>query len=60
MQGPCNTHAMLKTGREQEKACFLNLFVQITGRIWMVVGRDYFSHYSSHSENVASACKVHE
>ena len=34
------------------------LFVQISGRIWTVVGRGYFLHDSSHSENVASARRV--
>ena len=37
---------------------FLNLFVQISRWIWTVVGRRYFLHYSSHSENVASACRT--
>ena len=49
---------MLETGQEKEKTRFLNLFVQISGRIWTVVGRGYFLHASSHSENVASACRV--
>ena len=35
-----------------------NLFVQMSGRIWTVVGRGYFSHASSYSENVASARRV--
>jgi len=37
------------------KTCFVffNLFVKISGRISTVVGRGYFSHSSSHSENVA-------
>ena len=37
---------------------FFNLFVQISGQIWTVVGRGYFSLYSSRSENVASARRV--
>ena len=37
---------------------FFNLFVQISGRIWTVVGRGYFSHASSYRENVASAHRV--
>ena len=51
---------MLKTGQEKEKTRFLNLFVQISGRIWTVVGRGYFSHASSHNENysVASVRRV--
>ena len=49
---------MLLTDQEQEKARFLNLFVQISGWIWAVVGRGYFLHASSHSENVASARRV--
>ena len=40
------------------KTRFFYLFVQISGRIWTVVGRGYFSHASSHSENVASARRV--
>ena len=58
MQDECKTHTVLQTGQEQEKACFFNLFFQISGWVWMVVGRGYFSHTGSHSENVASACKV--
>ena len=54
----CQTHTMLKTGQEQEKTRFFDLFVQISGRIWMVVGRGYFSHDSSRSENVESARRV--
>ena len=42
----------------EKKTRFLDLFVQISGRIWTVVGRGYFSHASSHSENVASARRV--
>ena len=49
---------MLETGQEKEKTRFLNLFVQISGRIWTVVGRGYFSHDSSHSENEASVRRV--
>ena len=45
---------LVKTG----KSPFFNLFVQISGRIWMVIGRCYFLHTSSFSENVASARKV--
>ena len=52
------THAMLQTGQEQEKKPFFSSFVQISGRIWTVVGSGYFSHASSHSENVASARRV--
>ena len=39
---------------EQEKMHFLNLFVQISGRIWTVISRGYFLHDSSHSKNVTS------
>ena len=45
----------LRTGK---KPVFFNLFVQISGRIWAVVGRGYFSHDSSHRGNVASARRV--
>ena len=45
----------LRTGKKNR---FFNLFVQISGRIWAVVGRGYFSHDSSHRESVASACRV--
>ena len=45
----------LRTGK---KTVFFNLFVQISGRIWAVVGRGYFSHDSSHRGNVASARRV--
>ena len=44
----------LRTG----KKTIFNLFVQISGRIWMVVGRGYFSHDSLHGKNVASARRV--
>ena len=55
----CKTHVMFQTGQEQEKNLFFfNSFVQTFGQIWMVVDRGYFSHASSHSENVASACRV--
>ena len=30
----------------------------MTGRIWTVVRRGYFSHASSYSENVASARRI--
>ena len=40
------------------KIVFFNVFVQISGRNWTVVGRGYFAHNSSHSENVASARRV--
>ena len=33
---------------------FFNLFIQIFGRIWTVVGRGYFSHASLYRENVRS------
>ena len=39
-------------------AVFFQLFVQISGRIWAVVGRGYFSHDNSHRGNVASARRV--
>ena len=42
----------------RKKPGFFYLFVQISGRIWTVVGRGYFSHDSSHSENIAPARKV--
>ena len=41
--------------RAGKTAVFFNLFAQISGRIWTVVSRAYFSNASSHSENVASA-----
>ena len=44
--------------QEQEKNQFFNLFIQISGRIWTVVGRGYFSHASSYRKNVASARRV--
>ena len=37
---------------------FLNLFVQVSGRIWTVVGRGYFSHATLYNENLASARRV--
>ena len=56
------THARLtqcsKLVRNRKKNHFSNLFVQISGRIWTVVSKGYFSHASSHSENVASARRV--
>ena len=49
----------LNQSRTGKSLFFLNIiFVQISGRIWSVVGRGYFSHASSHSENVASAHRV--
>ena len=44
----------LRTGKKS----FFQLFVQISGRIWAVVGRGYFSHDNSHRGNVASARRV--
>ena len=49
---------MLETGQKRKKTRFFNLFVQISGRIWTVVGRGYFSHASYYRENVASARRV--
>ena len=37
---------------------FFNFFVQISERIRTVVGRGYFPHDSSHSEDEASARKM--
>ena len=37
---------------------FFNLFAQISGRIWTVVNRGFFSNASPHSENVATARRV--
>ena len=53
-QDSCNPLHRLK----QEKNVFLDLFVQISGQIWTVVGRGYFSHDSSRRKNVASARRV--
>ena len=47
-----------KPVKNKKKPVFFNLFVQISGRIWTVVGRGYFSHASSYRENVASARRV--
>ena len=44
--------------RAGKKTVFFNIFVQISGQIWAVVGKGYFSHHSSHLENVASARRV--
>ena len=44
----------LRTGKKP----FFQLFVQISGRIWAVVGRGYFSNDNSHRGNVASARRV--
>ena len=57
------THARLTRCSKPVKSrknnpVFVNLFAQISGRIRTVVGRGYFSHDSSHSENVASARRV--
>ena len=41
-----------------KKTGFFNIFVQIPGQIWAIVGRGYFSHDSSHRENVSSARRV--
>ena len=41
-----------------QNSVFCNLFVQISERLWAVVGRGYFSHDSSQSENEASAHTV--
>ena len=43
-----------KPVKNRKKPVF-NLFIQISGQIWMVITRGYFSHNSSHSKNVASA-----
>ena len=40
------------------KPVFLNLFDQVSGRIWTVVGSGYFSHATSYRENLASARSV--
>ena len=40
------------------KTRFFDLFVQMTGRIWTVVRRGYFSHAISYRENVAPARRV--
>ena len=48
----------VKNRHGQVKTRFFYLFVQISGRIWTVVGRGYFSHASSYRENVASARRV--
>ena len=47
-----------KPVKNRKKTGFFNLFIQISGRIWTVVSRGYFSHDSSNSENVASADRV--
>ena len=50
---------MFQAGREQVKTCFfLNLFDQVSGRIWTVVGSGYFSYATSYRENLASARSV--
>ena len=54
-QDSCNA---LNQSRTEKKPGFFNLFVQISGQIWTVVSRGYFSHDSSNSENVASAHRV--
>ena len=50
-QDSCNA---LNWSRMGKTTGFFNLFIHISGWIWMVVGRGYFSHDSSHSENVTS------
>ena len=47
-----------KPVKKKKNPVFFNLFVQISRRIWTVVGRSCFSHAISHSENVASARRV--
>ena len=47
-----------KPVKNRKKPIFLNLFVQISGLIWTVVGRGYFSHTCSHSKSVTSADRV--
>ena len=47
-----------KPAKNKKKPIIFNLFVQISGRIWTVVGRGYFSHTSSYRENVAFARRV--
>ena len=47
-----------KPVKNRKKPGFFNLFVQISGWIWTVVSRGYFSHDSSNSESVASAYRV--
>ena len=37
---------------------FFNLFDQVSGRIWTVVGSGYFSYATSYGENLASARSV--
>ena len=58
----CKTNARLtqcsKPFKKEKKPFFFNLLVQISGRIWTVVGSGYFLLDSSHSENVASAHRV--
>ena len=50
---------MFQAGREQVKTCFFfNLFDQVSGRIWTVVGSGYFSYAISYRENLASARSV--
>ena len=51
---------MHKPVKNKKKPGFFNLFVQISGRIWTVVGRGYFSHAISYRENVASARRVED
>ena len=40
----------LNRSRTGKNRGFFNLFLQISGRIWTVVGRGYFSHDSSHNK----------
>ena len=49
---------MARVSREYKKLWQLWSATQISGRIWMVVDRGYFSHASSHSKNVATARSV--
>ena len=47
-----------KLVKNRKKTRFFYLFIYIFGQIWMAVSRGYFTHNSSHKENVASACRV--
>ena len=53
-----DSHNALNRSRREKNPGFFNLFVHISGRIWMVVSGGYFLHDSSHSKNVASAFRV--
>ena len=54
----CEKFVTRFASKNRKKNPFFNLFIQISGRIWTVVGRGYFSHASSHSKNVPSARRV--